>query len=241
VSIPSCSTFRPKLPKYKHKTAGRNLLIYEWGAIWKRELDRGLVVVSGLGELVKTKQTRKTVDQVRLVPKSDHYVVEIVYQREATPAPVDPEFFVVADLGVNVLAALVSNKPGFIPRLVNGRPLKAANQLYNKQCAHLQQQLAKANRFTSSPLDRLTSDAQPPCPAVPAHGQPSHHRAARWRKGSARSSSARMSSGSKGWSWATKTREEFVQIPHAPFIDLLTYKAELVEIKVILTEESYTR
>jgi putative transposase len=32
-----------------------------------------------------------------------------------------------------------------------------------------------------------------------------------------------------------------VQIPHARFIDLLTYKAELVGIRVVLTEESYTR
>jgi putative transposase len=112
---------------------------------------------TSLGELVQTKQTRKTVDQVRLVPKGDHYVVEVVFRREATPAPVDPELFVAADLGVNVLAALVSNKPGFVPRLVNGRPLKATNQLYNKQRAHLQQHLARANHFTSRQLDHLTT------------------------------------------------------------------------------------
>ena len=114
---PEPFTGRPKLPKYKHKTAGRNLLVYERGAIWKRELNRGLIALSGLGELVQTKQTRKTVQQVRLVPKGDHYVLEVVYQREASPAAVDPELFVAADLGVNVLSALVSNKPGFIPRL----------------------------------------------------------------------------------------------------------------------------
>ena len=37
-----------------------------------------------------------------------------------------------------------------------------------------------------------------------------------------------------------KHNQEFVQIPHARFIDLLTYKAELVGIRVLLTEESYT-
>src|SRR5258706_8646583 len=37
-----------------------------------------------------------------------------------------------------------------------------------------------------------------------------------------------------------KHNQEFVQIPHARFIDLLTYKAALVGIRVILTEESYT-
>jgi putative transposase len=150
-------TGRPKFPGYKHKTAGRNLLVYELGAIWKRDLDRGLIAVSGLGVLVQTAQARETVDQVRIVPKADHYVVEVVYQYEAKPALVDPDLFVALDLGINVLAALSSNKPGFVPRLVNGRPVKAMNQLYNKQREHHQKRLAKANRFTSRQLDRITT------------------------------------------------------------------------------------
>jgi IS605 OrfB family transposase len=38
----------------------------------------------------------------------------------------------------------------------------------------------------------------------------------------------------------TRTNQQFVQIPHARFIDQLTYKAKLVGITVILQEESYT-
>ena len=34
--------------------------------------------------------------------------------------------------------------------------------------------------------------------------------------------------------------QHFVQIPHARFIDLLTYKAQLAGLAVILQEESYT-
>ena len=37
-----------------------------------------------------------------------------------------------------------------------------------------------------------------------------------------------------------KHNQAFVHIPHARFIELLTYKAELVGIRVIVTEESYT-
>jgi putative transposase len=37
-----------------------------------------------------------------------------------------------------------------------------------------------------------------------------------------------------------KHNQEFVHIPHAKFSELLTYKAELVGITVLLTEESYT-
>ena len=37
-----------------------------------------------------------------------------------------------------------------------------------------------------------------------------------------------------------KNNQEFVHIPHARFIEMLTYKAKLVGIQVILQEESYT-
>ena len=37
-----------------------------------------------------------------------------------------------------------------------------------------------------------------------------------------------------------RNNQQFVQIPHARFIDQLTYKARLVGIQVLLQEESYT-
>src|SRR6202035_2077172 len=37
-----------------------------------------------------------------------------------------------------------------------------------------------------------------------------------------------------------KNNQSFVQIPHARFIDMLTYKAQLVGIEVRVREESYT-
>ena len=37
--------------------------------------------------------------------------------------------------------------------------------------------------------------------------------------------------------WAN---QNIVQVPHARFIEMLTYKVEVVGIQVILTEESYT-
>jgi putative transposase len=230
---------RPKLPKYKHKSKGRNLLVYEKGAIWKRSLDQGMIGLSDLGELVKTKQTRQTVEQVRIVPKGDHYVIEVVYQCEGKHAAVDPSLFASLDLGVNVLAALTSNKPGFVPRLVNGRPLKATNQLYNKQREHKQKNLAKGKRFTSRRLDRITTKRN-------RRVQHYLHTASR------RIIDLLVAEGigtliiGKNPFWkqevgmGRKNNQEFVQIPHARFIEILTYKAALVGIHVMVTEESYT-
>src|SRR5262249_22782669 len=47
-----------------------------------------------------------------------------------------------------------------------------------------------------------------------------------------------------GWKQAVnlgaRTNQNFVYLPHAQFIEMLTYKAQLVGILVIVSEESYT-
>ena len=238
---PEQFTGRPKLPGYQPKTAGRNLLVYELGAVWKRELDRGLIAVSSLGVLVQTAQERSTLDQVRIVPKAEHYVVEVVYQFEPTQAQTDPNLFVALDLGVNVLAALTSNKPGFIPRLVNGRPVKATNQLYNKQRAQEQKNLARGKepRLTSHRLDRITTKRNRRVKAY-------LHTASRRIIDHLVTEGIGSVVVGKNPFWkqevemGKKNNQEFVQIPHARFIEMLTYKAKLVGIQVILQEESYT-
>ena len=238
---PETLTGRPNLPKYKHKTHGRNLVVFELGAIWKADLAQREIAVSQLGRLVETKQRPKSIEQVRIVPKADHYVVEIVYQAEAKPAQLDKSLFVALDPGVNVLAALTSNKPSFVPRLVNGRPVKATNQLYNKQRAQEQKYLArgKAPRFTSHRLDRITTKRN-------RRIMQYLHTASR------RIIDLLVAEGigtliiGKNPVWkqrvelGKKHNQEFVQIPHARFIELLTYKAEQVGITVLITEESYT-
>src|SRR5216684_7122863 len=64
---PSKYLGRPKLPKYKHKTEGRNILVYTMQAVSKRGLKRGLVQPSMLPISIQTKQ--KDIDQVRIVPR----------------------------------------------------------------------------------------------------------------------------------------------------------------------------
>src|SRR6266704_5965197 len=54
---PSKFLGRPKLPKYKHKTEGRNILVYTVQAISKRGLRRGLIQPSMLPISIKTQQT----------------------------------------------------------------------------------------------------------------------------------------------------------------------------------------
>ncbi len=69
---PQKYTGRPKLPRYKHKVAGRNILTYTIQAISKTQLKNGFVKLSGTNISIPTKQ--KTIQQVRIVPKIGHYV-----------------------------------------------------------------------------------------------------------------------------------------------------------------------
>lgn len=120
---PSKFTGRPKLPKYKHKIEGRNILIYTVQTLNRPAMRDGLMRPSGLPITVETDHT--IVDQVRIIPRHGYYVVEIIYTREPVQANVDPSFCVGIDLGVTNLAAIASNREGFVLRLVNGRTLKA--------------------------------------------------------------------------------------------------------------------
>ncbi|HEY4385686.1 MAG TPA: transposase, partial [Ktedonobacteraceae bacterium] len=240
-TAPSLFTGRPRLPKYKDKVKGRNLLIYDKQALGKRIFKKtGKLVPSGLPLEIATQMTDwDTIKQVRMIPRLDGYMVEVVYEQEETPATGKSELVAACDLGVNVLAALTSNKPGFSPRLVSGKPIKSINQYYNKQRANDQRHLSHENRFTSRHLDRVTTKRN-------RRVESYLHMASR------RIIDLLVAEGigtlviGKNPLWkqevnmGKRNNQQFVQLPHARFMDQLSYKARLVGITVMLQEESYT-
>jgi putative transposase len=123
---PSKYLGRPRLPKYKHKSEGRNILIYTVQAVSKHSLKRGLIQPSMLAISIKTQ--RQDIDQVRIVPKKGYYAVEVVYEQEPLQASVNPAFYAGIDIGINNLATVASNAPGWKPVIVNGRPRQALHQ-----------------------------------------------------------------------------------------------------------------
>src|SRR5215471_10770564 len=54
---PSKFTGRPRLPKYKHKTEGRNILVYTVQAVSQPAMRDGLIRPSGLPITIKTEHT----------------------------------------------------------------------------------------------------------------------------------------------------------------------------------------
>ena len=233
---PSKFLGHPKLPQYKEKQEGRTLLVYTNQAISTTGLKRGVIVPSGLPVEIPTQHTN--VDCVRIVPRHGYYVVEVVYEQEPVHASVDPSRYAAIDIGLNNLATLTSNTLGFVPRLVNGRPVKSINQFYNKQREHIQKQLG-TKQHTSHRLERLTNKRT---------RKIDHylHTASRRIVGLLVSERIGTLVIGKNSNWkqemnrGKRNNQNFVQVPHARFIDMLTYKCKLVGIRVIVTEESYT-
>jgi putative transposase len=232
---PSKFLGRPKLPKYKHKTEGRNILVYTIQAISKRGLKRGLVQPSQLEISVQTKQ--KGVDQVRIVPRKGFYVVEVVYGKEVKQAEVNPAYYAGIDIGMNNLVALTSNKPHFKSILVNGRPVKSINQFYNKRKAELQQKLGRTG--TTKRMERMTNKRNR---RIDHYMHTASKRVVDLlvKEGIGTLVIGRNDRWKNEANMGRRNNQNFVQIPHARFIAMLTYKAELVGITVKVTEESYT-
>ncbi|HYU73133.1 MAG TPA: transposase [Ktedonobacteraceae bacterium] len=235
---PSRFTGQPRLPRYKHKTEGRNILVYTVQAVSKRGLKKGLIQPSMLPIEVQTKQ--KDFHQVRIVPRNGHYVVEVVYSKEPVQAKVDPSFCVAIDLGVTNVAAITSNRVGWVPQLVNGRPIKSVNQWYNKRVKELKTCLPKEDRErVTRQMEQITNK----------RNRRIHHYLHAVSKRIidflAKEGVGTVIIG-KNPLWKQETgmgkrnNQNFVQIPHARFIDMLTYKASLVGIQVEVREESYT-
>ena len=235
---PTKFTGRPRPPQYLNTTKGRNLLTYTNQAISQDPKNAGWVVPSGLAIRVQTSHTHAEIAQVRIVPRSTHYVVEVVFEQEPDPQPVDPALIASIDIGVNTLAAIASNKPGFVPLLVNGRPLKSLNQGYNKRRAKLQAALPK-DTFTSRALAEMTDARQRTIESY-------LHTASRAiitllvKEGIGTLVIGKNDGWKQGVNLGKKTNQHFVLIPHARFIEMLTYKAALVGIGVVTIEESHT-
>ncbi len=227
----------PRIPGYKDKLAGRYALVYTVQAVSKKFLGQRVIKPSGLNLQISTQQDK--INQVRIVPKKTHYVVEVIYTVVPTKVQgLDTSLVAGIDLGVNNLAAVTSNKPGFTPLVVNGRPIKSTNQFYNKRKADLQSQL-EGKRHRSHRTDRLDDK----------RNRRIHHYL---HSASRKVIDTLVDEGigtlviglNGDWKQRTnlgkRNNQNFVNIPHARFVDRLCYKAESVGINVFVEEESYT-
>ena len=225
-----------RIPHYLHKTKGRCTLPYPKDALSLKE--EGIVKFSKTGIKIKTKVGKERIQGARIVPKGNHFVIEILYKKTKKEIVSDTiQKIAFIDPGLNNLMTVTSN--AFSPLLYSGKELKSLNQLANKKLAQVKSVLSERG-LHSSPLlisiynkrDRRIKDC---LHKLSAHlvNQFVSHKIDTVIFGHNIGQKQDIKLGSV-------TNQNFVHIPFYQLISLLQYKCELQGIRFITTEESYT-
>lgn len=237
---PANYTGKPSLPKYKHKSNGRNLLVYTIQAIHKPELEEFILTPSGTN--IRIKILNNKVKQARIIPLNNKtYKVEVVYEKRRKKRKFNPKLVAGGDIGVDNLMAVTSNHRGWTPILINGRPVKSINQYFNKKKADLLSELMlmDKDRRKSHSIDRLTFKRNMKIDDY-------MHKASAYLINLLADYGIGKLVIGKNPNWKQEVNmgkinnQSFVSIPFNRFIEMLKYKGDLIGMKVIVREESHT-
>lgn len=223
---------RPRIPKYKKELS---ILSFNNGQI---KCKNGLLrfpKIIGIAP-IKTRIPDGAKVSGRVIPKSDHFVVEFCYEKKEKILKPDNGKYLGVDFGLNNLATCTSNtNVGFI---INGRPIKSINQHYNKQKAKAQSFLLE-KKYISKKINKLTFNRNNKIKNYLHHA--SRHIV---NKADQNNIHTIVIGNNKKWkqeiSLGKRTNQSFVSIPYQTLIEQVQYKAKLVGINTIVTEESYT-
>ncbi|WP_293160312.1 hypothetical protein [Okeania sp. SIO2C9] len=97
-------------PRYKNKITGINIVVYTTQGISKRQLKQGIINLSKTGIYLKTLVPTSQIKQVRLVPRINHYVIEVIYEATEKQYELEKNRCASIDIGLNNLAKLTFNK-----------------------------------------------------------------------------------------------------------------------------------
>lgn len=224
-----------RIPKYLDKQ-GRNITIFNKQSVSKVYLRKGLIKLSSLSILIHTKVTESNIVEVRILPRNNHHIIEIVYKVIEKELKPDNRRYASIDLGLNNLATVSSNVVR--PFIINGRPLKSINQYWNKERARLQSFL-KNNKRTSKRINNITLKRNNKIKDY-------LHKSSRLLVNFLVSNniSTLVIGYNEEWKQniniGRRNNQSFVNIPFYTFKKQLEYKCKLEGINVIFTEESYT-
>jgi len=229
-------TGRPKMPGYLPKNGEYILILTNQncrlrdGVIYFPKTFRGLTVKTDM---------EGTFQQIRIVPKNRHLVLEVVYKIDIPEILPDNGRYMGIDIGLDNLAAVASNT-GMKPVVINGKGLKSVNKYYNKRKSHYQEVAQRRNKQDySKRINQLTIKRN-------CRIDDTMHKASRYIVDLAVENNINtiVIGNNKDWKRASplskNVNQTFVGLPHQRMIEMIGYKAENVGIRIALTEESYT-
>ena len=220
---PSKYTGRPKIPGYKKGEGVTNILVYDKSDA-RIQKDETINISKKVKLPLNTKI--KDLQEVRIIPRIGHIKIEIVYRKDIVDLGLNKDNAIGIDIGLNNLAAITSNE-GSISALINGRPIKAINQYYNKKKAHYSSILNKHGLKKSKRLQKLEQKRH-------LKIKDYLHKASRRVVDLmiANNIGACVIGHNKGWKQeigiGKRNNQNFVQIPFNIFMDMVKYKLEIV-------------
>jgi len=223
----------PKLPNFKHKELGKNLVGFTKNVC--RLKNNQILFNKHIDLKLNTKVDN--IVEIQVVPQKSCYKIQVCYLKQEKEL-IDNTNYMSIDLGLNNLATCITTN--FNSFIINGKPLKAINQYYNKKLAKEQTQLKKNhNKYTSNKTKKLT---------LKRNNKVNNylHKSSKEIVNQALKNNISTIIVGKNNEWkqninlGSKNNQNFVQIPYNTLINQIEYKAKLEGISVLQREESYT-
>ena len=227
----------PKFPNYKKEV---NQLIYtnqscsiKNGRLYlSKDFSLRIPQFDVYGERLKSFQ------QVRIIPKYDKsFVIEIVYIDNISPnSDLNYDLYSSIDLGIDNLATMIF--PNSQPLLFNGKQLKAKNQYFNKTISDLKSKL-NHNVYSSNKIKNLYSKRDNQLTDI-------FHKLSRTIINNLiqRNIGNLVVGYNKGWkdsiNIGKRNNQTFCYISYDKLLSYLKYKCEMIGIKLVIHEESYS-
>lgn len=225
----------PRIPKYKPRgDKGHYVALFTNQQI---KLKNGEIVFPKPANLKPIKTKASSIEQVRIVPATSCFIVEVIYQKEIIPAETIDDSVASIDLGVNNFVTFLDNQ-GYQPFIINGKGAKAYNQYFHKEKARLQSEL-KQGKHSSKNIQLLGLRRANFMQNFLHQSSSIVVKALKERKISTLVIGLNED-WKQGSNMGKQNNQNFLSLPHRKLIDQLVYKCEEVGIEVILTEEAYT-
>jgi len=222
----------PKLPKYKDKIKGRNIVVF---TNQNARLNKGFIHFAKDSFLKPIKTKVDNICQVRIIPQATCYVIEVVYEKEIQDLNLNKDAYVSIDLGINNLATLTNNV-GLRPFIVNGKILKSINQFFNEKKAKLQsytdKKMTKKQKKIIHSRNMKVNDYL--------------HKTSKFIINYCIQNNIGNIVIGYNENWKQEinlgkaTNQKFCSIPYDKLVKMIEYKAKLVKIKVLYINEAYT-
>jgi len=227
---------KPRLPRYLHKTHGRYPVSFNYQTFGsKRGSNQELILCPrGINLPIPTKVEHPK--QVRIVPKHNNFVIEVIYNVEEQEVKSTSRYAGI-DLGVDNFATVTFSTRNS-PLIIKGLELKSINQGYNRLISKAQSLLPgiqKTNRSIHRLWSRRSWVLQTRIHQITAFLATLFDEMQIEKVFIGKNTNWKQ-----GVPFGKAVKQRFAYLPYETFIEQLRYKCQLRGISVVTQEESYT-